>query len=181
MEKLLSSNSKNSIQLPFFVYGTLMQNFRNHNHMFKNFKFLKIQEAVLEYVSLYHFEMGFPGVYESENKGDVVKGELISLDKIEKFMYENLVKNLDYLEGFIEEKKPDYDYLRKVCKVRVIKEDMSSEYIDAWVYFCNLDLNIYPNKKVECGDWKKFMHKERIKNGNDKIIEDDSGPAKYAF
>jgi len=173
-----NSNNKMKKNIPFFVYGTLMKNFRNHNHVFKIIKNIEIKKAELEQASLYHFEIGFPGAYASKGINQTIKGELIFLDKINEETYDNLIHNLDYLEGFTEEKKPDFDYVRELTQIKVSNEGRSDSYfIEAWVYWCKLDLNVYENFKIEDGDWRKFMEN---KSNFDllSIKEDDSGPPK---
>lgn len=181
----ISNNLNNMEKIPFFVYGTLMKNFKNHKHIFKNLKDIQIKKAELEQATLYHFEMGFPGVYKSnilnQEKNETVKGELIFLDKVKEEAYNKLIQNLDFLEGFTEEKKPDFDYFRELTQVKVFVNEGSSakfEFIEAWVYWCNLDLNFYKNIKIENGDWRKFMEDEDNLNLYG-AKEDDSGPPKF--
>ena len=82
MEKINSDNFCNMKNIPFFVYGTLMKNFSNHYHIFKNITNMEIKKGELEQACLYHFDMGFPGVYELKEENKTVKGELIFLNKI---------------------------------------------------------------------------------------------------
>lgn len=172
MEKNISSNTNKMNHTPFFVYGTLMKNFRNHNHIFKNISILDVIKGELEGAKLFHFDMGFPGIYESNNKNDNIKGELILLNELVEENYNLVMKKLDYLEGFTTDKKPNYDYIRKKSKIKISQPE--SEFIEAWVYWCNLDLKKYENFEIEDGDWRKFMENENNRNLFN-LKEDNSG------
>ena len=59
--------------LPFFVYGTLQQGFKNHTYFLKEF-LERAEKATVEGFDLYHFTAGFPGIYASSEAGKVVHG-----------------------------------------------------------------------------------------------------------
>jgi gamma-glutamylcyclotransferase (GGCT)/AIG2-like uncharacterized protein YtfP len=144
--------------IPIFVYGSLLKNFWNYKHIFGEFGDLTIIKCEIENAILYHFDLGYPGIYESTNKKDTVKGELIILDNFEKDKYDKIIKNLDYLEEFNEEEDNSNNfYIRKLSKIKIIGNNKKIKFIDAWVFWCNMDIKEYNSIKIENGDWREFM------------------------
>jgi len=103
-----------------FVYGSLKFGEINHDRIFGSFD-IKITPA-WTYGELY--DLGyFPAMTEGENK---VYGELIEFDDIE------ILRKIDYLEGYREKNSIFNFYDRKIIQVFTDKNEVT-----AWVYFLN--------------------------------------------
>ena len=120
-----------------FVYGTLKQGFGNHHRIFGGFV-IKIQLA-FTYGRLY--DLGwYPAMTEGSDK---VFGELIEFNNPE------ILKRVDYLEGFKGENHPHNYYERRIVDVFV-----GGDTVKAWVYFLSEEqVSRYGGNFIASGEW----------------------------
>jgi gamma-glutamylcyclotransferase (GGCT)/AIG2-like uncharacterized protein YtfP len=125
-----------------FVYGSLMEGFWNHTRVLEG----KVEILGRGRVrgSLYHLREGYPALLEGE---DDVVGEVVGpVDK-------DLLRQLDYLEGYVEGRKGNFYDRKAMC---VTMSDGSSEVCWTYVYADNN----YAERRGEYlpkGDWKAHM------------------------
>ncbi|MBN2231889.1 MAG: gamma-glutamylcyclotransferase [Deltaproteobacteria bacterium] len=153
----------------FFVYGSLMQRFRNFNRFIRR-HVLTVQPAYCRGF-LYHLPMGFPGLIYLEDCPDLVVGELMTFRNPVRIM-----KVLDQLEGYAPDNRQRSVYIRR--RLPVVSEVISPmgdanryEESDAWVYTYPLE-HLSPSHREElfisCGNWRLFSetpppsHRRRI-------------------
>lgn len=130
-------------QTPAFVYGTLREGFRNYARLLEG-NTTNIEQATLEGFEMYSVHDSFPAILPAE--GTIV-GELIT---IKEEIYDQVLRNLDRLEGYNPQSKDNSMYLRE--KREVITSN--GEKVEAYVYIWN---ESEPRQKVESGDWKQFV------------------------
>lgn len=133
-------------KLPFFVYGTLMTGFRNHNYLLEGRTRIIVNASAKGTM----FSVGgFPALIESPMDGEI-KGELayIQPDK-----YERVMKELDGLEGYYERFPERSMYLRKKTTVMTA----GGAPVEAWVYYWNRSIERLEH--VPEGDWREFEKK----------------------
>lgn len=154
MEKDLEKEGKGNIQVDrlggiekkdvdkVFVYGSLMEGFWNHT---------RVLEGKVEFLgrgeirgSLFHLREGYPALLEGEDK---VVGEVSGP------VDEDLLRHLDYLEGYKEGRK-DNLYNRKAVPVRMA--DGSS--VECWIYlYGDAEYARGRGTYLPDGDWKRHM------------------------
>jgi len=122
-----------------FVYGTLLQGFRNHD-FFLNGKSPKCIDSIRG--RIYTYNGMFPYLIITNNPIDIVKGEVYEID-------EKILEHLDYLEGY--NPKSDYShYIRK--------EVLTLEHkLKVFVYELADQFKV-KNKsiRIHSGDWKSI-------------------------
>lgn len=128
-----------------FVYGSLRQDFWNHDKVFKHRLRGPIGQGKLEGYDLYHLPAGYPAIVSGTG---TVYGEICNLS------HSKHLKSIDLLEGYTGDPSIDL-YVRE--KRPIILEDGTTEM--CWVY---LYINeAYVKNKghyIPHGDWKKFMN-----------------------
>lgn len=126
-----------------FVYGSLRQEFWNHDKVLKN----RLRSIVPGTIcaELYHLPAGYPAITSGN---DTVYGEVCTLSQAKH------LKSIDLLEGYTGDPSIDL-YTRE--KKTVTYADGTQE--DCWVYIY-MDENYVKQKGqyVAHGDWRKFMH-----------------------
>lgn len=85
-----------------FVYGSLRQDFWNHDKVLKN-RLRKIEKGQLKNFSLYHLPAGYPAIASGE---DIIIGEVCTLSN------NKYLKSIDLLEGYTGEPSIDL-YIRE--------------------------------------------------------------------
>lgn len=139
-----------SVQLPFFVYGTLQSGFKNHSNVVKG-RHTHVQKALLRNAHVYHFpKAGFPGCWRHDDEAATVTGELLVVPPE---VYDAVLRDLDMLEDFYGPGHPNNMYERE--QVTVQGSDGLSHA--AWVYFCRIDKAAYDAVLVPHGDWRRHM------------------------
>ena len=120
-----------------FVYGTLKQGCGNHHRIFGGYD-IKITPA-WTYGKLYDL-----GWYPAMTVGtDKVYGELIEFNNPE------ILKRVDYLEGFKGENHPHNYYERRLVDVFV-----GGATVKAWVYFLSVkQVKRYDGNHLITGVW----------------------------
>lgn len=126
-----------------FVYGSLRQDFWNHDKVLKN-RIKHIQPGTIKGFSLYHLPAGYPAIVEGE---DVVHGEVCTLSN------DKHLKSIDLLEGYTGDSSKDlYIRVKKPILLNTGEEEL------CWVYlYINEQYVKNTGKYIAYGDWKKFM------------------------
>lgn len=131
-----------------FVYGSLRPKFFNFEKYLEG-KTIEIKPATIKGMDLYHMPYkGYPAI--RPGKGTVV-GEIITVKD-----YDNTVKAIDIMEGFISENNPKNEY----HKILLEAEHISGEKEKCYTYFYNVDIdNNFKNEAIHIpnGDWKEYM------------------------
>ncbi|MEG0857310.1 MAG: gamma-glutamylcyclotransferase family protein [Terrisporobacter sp.] len=135
----------------FFVYGSLREGFFNYDKYLDG-KVSKKIDAQLNDMSLYHMPYkGYPAIIPGEN---TILGEIIVINKDD---YEETMKAMDEMEGFISENNPENEYHKVLLEVENIE---TKEKQKCFVYFYNKDKDEkFDNEAVYVchGNWKKHM------------------------
>lgn len=129
-----------------FVYGTLMENFRNYNKFLKPFVY-HIQKASTK-GTLYHLKnKDCPALVEGE---ETVFGEVISFvdDK-----NHSVLKKLDNLEEYFED-STELMYERKLVEVKC--ENDGTERVYVYMFINTKLLTDENSEKVLGGDWRAY-------------------------
>lgn len=125
-----------------FVYGSLMEGFWNHTRVLEG----KVEILGRGEVNgcLYHLREGYPALLEGE---DQVVGEVSGP------VDEDLLRHLDYLEGYREGRKNNL-YNRKAVQVRMA--DGSS--VECWIYvYGDAEYARGKGTYLPEGDWRRHM------------------------
>lgn len=133
--------------LPVFVYGTLLEGFRNHENYVKPYK----HEATAATIQgeIYHLPAGYPGLLRGEQE---VVGAVLSFAPEE---YERALDGLDELETYYGEDDPRNEYERIVVPATIRD---TGESIDVYVYrYLDQELVKQTGVYVAHGDWRRYM------------------------
>lgn len=134
-----------------FVYGSLREGFFNYNKYLDG-KVIEKKDAKLEDMKLYHLPYkGYPALTYGE---DTVYGEIMVLNPEH---YEDTLKAIDQLEGFIGENNPDNEYHRVILEVENLH---TNEKEKCYVYFYNRDHDpLFDNSAIYLphGNWREYM------------------------
>ena len=138
-------------RINLFVYGSLREGFFNYNKYLSN-KVLEKKEAKLENMKLYHMPYkGYPAITSGE---DVVMGEIMVLKDD---CYEDTMKAMDEMEGFISENNPENEYHKVILEVENLHTNQKE---NCFVYFYNKEKDsLFDNRAIYIphGDWKEYM------------------------
>lgn len=175
-----------SPQLPFFVYGTLMPGYANHDNFVRG-RHTSATPAVLEGARLTHLG-SFPGIRRisaSETEAlraagrplPAVRGQLLGAPA-DAAVYAALLADLDGLEAYKEGSSDNmYDRIRVV--VRVVRPDGTEAAVEAWGYEYLLTTDHASYVAVDDGDWHAFMVAHHLTAGAEAwadTIADKSKP-----
>ena len=144
-------------RINLFVYGSLREGFFNYNKYLAN-RVVEKKEAKLENMKLYHMPYkGYPAITFGE---DVVRGEIMVLRED---CYEDTMKAMDAMEGFIGDENPDNEYHKVILEV----EDLhTTKKEKCFIYFYNKDKDLLFDSNaiyIPHGDWKEHMMSEITK------------------
>lgn len=135
-----------------FVYGTLMDGFKNYNRYLER----NVKSITPAYTlgKLYHLKKyGCPAMIPGKDK---VQGQLITYFDDEK---ESLTKAVDEFESCFDDNNRTA-YIRK--KIRVFyKENEEEEDIDCYIFVDNNRLKPEDIIYIENGDWRNFIIKNK--------------------
>lgn len=138
-------------KINLFVYGSLREGFFNYNKYLAG-KVVEKKDASLENMRLYHMPYkGYPAITPGNDK---VLGEIMVINEEE---YDETVRAMDEMEGFISENNPENEYHKVVLEV---KDLQTNENEKCFVYFYNKDKDkVFDNESVYIsnGDWKEYM------------------------
>ena len=134
-----------------FVYGSLREGFFKYNKYLEGIVSNK-KEAKLENMKLHHMPYkGYPAITHGN---DTILGEIMVINEDD---YEETVKAMDEMEGFISENNPDNEYHKVILDVEDITTNTKEK---CFVYFYNKDKDKEFDSKsiyISNGDWKKYM------------------------
>ena len=134
-----------------FVYGSLREGFFNYNKYLEG-KVSNKKEAKLENMKLHHMPYkGYPAITHGN---DTILGEIMVINEDD---YEETVKAMDEMEGFISENNPDNEYHKVILDVEDITTNTKEK---CFVYFYNKDKDKEFDSKsiyISNGDCKKYM------------------------
>jgi gamma-glutamylcyclotransferase (GGCT)/AIG2-like uncharacterized protein YtfP len=131
-------------QRPFFVYGTLMIGQPNAPRWRDC-----IQSVHSAHVDDYRlFDFGYYPVMIQE-EGSKVFGQLVSLKRD---CYDQILKDLDFLESFDPNHPDSSNYLR----VKALIETSEGERLEAWTYI-GVETHVQKLPPIDHGDWAKHI------------------------
>ena len=108
-------------KINLFVYGSLREGFFNYDKYLAG-KVVEKKDAILENMRLYHMPYkGYPAITPGNDK---VLGEIMVINEEE---YDETVKDMDGMEGFISENNPENEYHKIVLEVK--KKNVSYTFI----------------------------------------------------
>ena len=151
---------------PFFVYGTLLQGFQNHE-TFISGKYEKIIKGSIPNVYLRHFKQGHPGMYHANGNEALDKrviGEII-FPKKECFL--ELSTSVDGLEAYYGPNNPNNMYERKEMNAM----DEEGNIYGCITYICLLNESDGLIFDKDSFDWKKFMKSKGLKDAAEDWAE----------
>lgn len=137
-----------------FVYGSLREGFFNYNKYLDK-KVVVKYDAILNGMKLYHMPYkGYPAITPGN---DTILGEIMVINED---VYDETVKAMDEMEGFISENNPENEYHKVVLEVENLQ---TNEKEKCFVYFYNKDKDkVFENEAIyiQSGDWKEHMLKK---------------------
>jgi gamma-glutamylcyclotransferase (GGCT)/AIG2-like uncharacterized protein YtfP len=139
---------KNEKQLPVFCYGTLRNGLGNYQRLLKGNT--TTEHAAVTTGTMYSVHHGGFPVLKKEFIPDteLIKGELMYIDP-EK--YEEVLRSLDWLEGYNRRRPEGSMYIRE--QARVFNESIG-QFVDAYVYYWNG--SVEGMERVESGCWNEY-------------------------
>ncbi|MGN1402296.1 MAG: gamma-glutamylcyclotransferase family protein [Bacillus sp. (in: firmicutes)] len=141
-------------RIHLFVYGSLREDFFNYTKYLDGMV-LKKMAAKLENMKLHHMPYkGYPALTHGK---DIILGEIMVLRDD---CYDDVMKAVDEMEGFIGENDPDNEYHKVILNVINLE---TKEEEKCFVYFYNKDKDpLFDNQAVYIphGDWKEYMISE---------------------
>ena len=162
------SSSTSYIMKPFFVYGTLMKNFRNYDIFLKPKEHaIKIINGTIQGFYLVHFKEGYPGMFvNSKDPSSTVIGEIIFAQDEE--THKELQLKLDHLEGYDPHgKDSDNFYVRQ--NLNCIDEN--GDNISCDTYICKLNPEDGILLQGNTVSWRKYMEQTNSKGAGDDWAE----------
>lgn len=135
----------------FFVYGSLREGFFNYEKYLQG-KVYDLKPGKIENMSLYHMPYkGYPAIIHGNN---AVIGEIVTINED---VYEETMKAMDKMEGFLGYENPENEYHKVLLEVENIH---TKEKEKCFVYFYNKDKDDLFNKEalyIKSGNWKEYM------------------------
>lgn len=131
-----------------FTYGSLREGFFNYNKYLKG-KVTSRKIGKVKNSDLYHMPYkGYPAILSGT--GEVI-GEVMVISD-----YDNVMRAIDEMEGFISEENPNNEYNKKLLEVEL--EDGSKEMCYVYCYNKNID-DLFEKEAISIptGDWKEYM------------------------
>lgn len=148
-----------SEHLPIFVYGTLLDGYKNSAAVLRG-RHTSSTNASLSGARLWHYAAGFPGM-EATVEAATVKGAIIHIPFA---IYFDVLRDLDGLEDYFGPKDARNVYERKIVLIDV--EGMS-ERVKAYTYFTLMDSKKENAELVLSGDWRAFMLERKLDDAGD--------------
>ncbi|NLL30475.1 MAG: gamma-glutamylcyclotransferase [Clostridiales bacterium] len=137
-----------SKNIKIFTYGSLREGFFNYNSYLSG-KVISTRIGKLKNADLYHMPYkGYPAILPGT--GEVI-GEVMEIKD-----YENVMKAIDKMEGFISEGNPNNEYNKKLLEVEF--EDGTKEKCYVYCYNKANDDRFEKEAILISGhDWKEYM------------------------
>lgn len=143
-----------------FVYGSLREGFFNYNKYLTN-KVIEKKDAKVENMKLYHLPYkGYPAITIGQ---DVVFGEIMVLSED---YYEDTMRAIDEMEGFISENNPENEYHKIILEVENLHSNKKEK---CFVYFYNKDKDkLFDSRAIYLshGNWKEYMLRGNSQKGD---------------
>ena len=138
-------------RINLFVYGSLREGFFNYEKYLDG-KVARKYDARIANMKLYHMPYkGYPAITLGT---DIVNGEIMVLREE---CYEETMKAMDQMEGFIFEGNPDNEYHKVIMEA----ENLHTNQMElCYVYFYNQDRDrLFDGNAIYLpdGDWKAHM------------------------
>lgn len=147
-------------RINLFVYGSLREGFFNYEKYLKG-RVAETKAAKLVNMKLYHMPYkGYPAIMFGK---DTVIGEIMVLHEDR---YEETMKAMDEMEGFISEGNPENEYHKVVLEVQNLE---TNEMEPCFVYFYNKERDeLFDSSAtyIPHGDWKGYMLREEEQREN---------------
>jgi gamma-glutamylcyclotransferase (GGCT)/AIG2-like uncharacterized protein YtfP len=144
--------SNPEVQLPFFVYGTL----RPHQGNYERFLEGRTASEIPGFLDSHAlFAAGIPYVVESTSDA-VVVGDLVFVLPSD---YDEVLADLDRLEGYSPRRGADCHYQRHARPVRYLDADGDEATVVAWVYLAgpSARASLAGTMPVPGGDWVALL------------------------
>ncbi|HBF77810.1 MAG TPA: gamma-glutamylcyclotransferase [Clostridiaceae bacterium] len=130
-----------------FVYGTLMEGFRNYNKYLKGH--VLGHEKSYVYGKLYHLKnKNCPALVDGN---DIVYGEIMTFTDDENG---SILKTMDSMEEYFED-QDEVMYLRN--NIKVYHMNGKSEMLPAYIFINTKMLNERESEYIKLGDWRKYI------------------------
>ncbi|WP_029099771.1 gamma-glutamylcyclotransferase family protein [Brevibacillus thermoruber] len=140
----------NPNRLPVFVYGSLLEGFRNWELYVKPYPHHALPAEVKG--RLYHLPTGYPGLLR-EGEG-TVKGDVLLFSPE---VYDEALRGLDELETYVGPGDPRNEYEREIVTARLA---VTGE--ERYVYVYRYVDEAYAKRTgifLDDGDWRAFMRR----------------------
>ena len=141
-------------RINLFVYGSLREGFFNYDKYLSG-KVVEKNDASLDNMRLYHMPYkGYPAITHGN---DTILGEIMVINEEE---YDETVRAMDEMEGFISENNPENEYHKVILEVKNLQNNENEK---CFVYFYNKDRDlVFDNESIyiQNGDWKDYMLKK---------------------
>ncbi|WP_462405454.1 gamma-glutamylcyclotransferase family protein [Gracilibacillus sp. Marseille-QA3620] len=147
-------------RINLFVYGSLREGFFNYEKYLEG-RVAEKKAAKLANMKLYHMPYkGYPAIMFGK---DTVTGEIMVLHEDR---YEETMKAMDEMEGFISGGNPENEYHKVVLEVQNLE---TNEMEPCFVYFYNKEKDELFDRSavyIPHGDWKEHMLREEEQREN---------------
>ncbi len=147
-------------RINLFVYGSLREGFFNYEKYLKG-NVAETKAAKLANMKLYHMPYkGYPAIMFGK---DTLIGEIMVLHEES---YEETMRAMDEMEGFISEGNPENEYHKVILEV---ENQETNEKEPCFVYFYNKDKDeLFDSSAIYIphGDWKEHMLGEEEQREN---------------
>ena len=142
-------------RINLFVYGSLREGFFNYEKYLTG-KVARKYDARIANMKLFHMPYkGYPAIMFGK---DTIKGEIMVLREE---CYEETMKAMDEMEGFISEGNPENEYHKVILEAENLHTNQKEL---CYVYFYNKDRDLLFDENaiyLPDGDWKAHMQTER--------------------
>ncbi|RSL34801.1 gamma-glutamylcyclotransferase [Salibacterium salarium] len=138
-----------SRKLPVFVYGTLRNGLHNYENILKDQT--ATENNATSVGSLYAVDHeSFPCLVREGRT--IIQGEVMY---IKEDRYDDILKKLDYLEGYDESNIQESDYVREVTTVT----DDKGQDVEVYIYYWNQPRGL--GEYITSGCWKTYLKEKR--------------------
>lgn len=135
-------------KIKIFVYGTLMEGFRNYEKYFKDVKIISLRPAYTK-GTLYHLnKKDCPALVDGNEK---VWGELIEFEDDKNL---TVLKALDDLEKYFED-SDEIMYERR--EISVFSGNGEEEKAYGYFFINSKNIDRYEPQYIDVGNWRKFV------------------------
>ncbi len=129
---------------PFFVYGTLRNGQNNYEYYFKN----KTKKEYPAWVRGTLYSYGNLPAYMPEGE-NWIRGDLVYIKDAH---YQDVLRDVDFLEGYRPEMESTSLYIRRVKPVFTENQ----KEVKAWIYIFNYPVSKSLIFEIKSGDWEEY-------------------------